>query len=315
MLRSLIRNSPVHTATKTTMASNLTINSMVMMNSSHKIPQLGFGVYQTPVDQSSRCCTEAFAAGYRHIDSAAVYRNESGCGAAVRSASSPPLSIPRASIFYTSKIPSKKLGYDMAKANIAKTLADTGLDYVDLMLLHSPYGGSAARKAAWRALVEGVEEGKIRSIGVSNYGVHHLDELEGHIKELEEERGKGKGGVISVGQWEVHPWCQRKDIVEWCEKRGVVVQAYAPIVRGEKFGKDEGLKSLAKKYGVSEAQVLIRWSLQKGYVPLPKSVTSSRIVENASVYEFELTEEEVQGLGTGEYSPVCWDPTTSGLDN
>lgn len=204
----------------------------------------------------------------------------------------------------------------MAKANISKTLADTGLDYVDLMLLHSPYCGSDARKAAWRALVEGVEEGKIRSIGVSNYGVHHLDELERHIKELEEERGgTGKGGVISVGQWEVHPWCGRRDIVEWCAKRGIVVQAYAPIVRGERFGKDERLAKLASKYGITEAQVLIRWSLQKGFGPLPKSVTSTRIVENADVYGFELTPEEVQGLETDEYSPVCWDPTVSNLDN
>ncbi|KAA8628417.1 hypothetical protein SMACR_07861 [Sordaria macrospora] len=183
------------------------------------------------------------------------------------------------------------------------------------MLLHAPYGGSANRKGAWLALVEAVEEGKIRSIGVSNYGVHHLDELEQHIKQLEAERsGPGKGGVISVGQWEVHPWCARSDIVEWCRKRNVVVEAYAPIVRGERFGEPD-LKKLAEKYGKTEAQVLVRWSLQKGYVPLPKSVRAERIEENADVYDFELNEEEVKGLETKEYSPVCWDPTTSELDN
>ena len=182
------------------------------------------------------------------------------------------------------------------------------------MLLHAPYGGSAARKGAWKALVEAVEEGKIRSIGVSNYGVHHLDELEGHIKELERERGgEGRGGVISVGQWEIHPWLGRGDIVDWCRERGVAVQAYCPVVRGEKFG-EPVLRKLAGRYGKTEAQVLIRWSLQKGFVPLPKTVTSERITENADVYDFELTEGEVEELSTDDYTVVAWDPTVEPLE-
>lgn len=112
--------------------------------------------------------------------------------------------------------------------------------------------------------MEAQQAGKIRSIGVSNYGVHHLDELESYIKELEEVNGKGKGGEISVGQWELHPWLTRPDIVEWCRKRGVVIEAYCPIVRGQRF--DEPiLEPLVKKYGKTAAQVLIRWSLQKVY--------------------------------------------------
>ena len=196
-----------------------------------------------------------------------------------------------------------------------KTLAETGLEYIDLMLLHAPYGGSAARKAAWRGLVECVEAGKVRSIGVSNYSVEHLDELERHIKELEAERGgEGRGGVLSVGQWEIHPWCARNDIVQWCAKRNVAVEAYSPLVRGERWG-DKTLKTLADKHGVSEAQVLIRWSLQRGHIPLPKSATASRIKSNADVYGFELTPDEVKELETTEYKPVCWDPTVTGLDN
>lgn len=263
----------------------------------------------SPQAEAEEVVTKAFAAGYRHIDSAAAYGNEAGAGAAIRKSG-----IPRSEIFFTSKVPTKSVSYEGAKAQVDRTLELTGLEYVDLFLLHAPYGGSEARKGAWRALVEAVEAGKVRSIGVSNYGVHHLDELAQHIKELEEERGgKGKGGVLSVGQWEIHPWLARSDIVEWSAAHNVAVEAYSPLVRGERWG-EPALKTLADKYGVSEAQVLVRWSLQKGHVPLPKSVTPSRITANADVYGFELTAEEVAALETAEYKPVCWDPTIIPLD-
>ncbi|KAK1773161.1 NADP-dependent oxidoreductase domain-containing protein [Copromyces sp. CBS 386.78] len=290
--------------------SKLSLNDTIKLNSGYEIPRLGFGVCHSPADEVDKIVEEAFNAGYRHVDSASVYRNEAGCGAAILRSS-----IPRSQIFFTSKVGPKHISYNAAKRIISESLEKTGLEYIDLMLLHAPYGGSANRKGAWLALVEAVEEGKIRSIGVSNYGVHHLDELEQHIKELEAERGgPGKGGVLSVGQWEIHPWCPRKDIVEWCRKRNVVVEAYSPMVQGKRFG-EPGLKKLAEKYGKTEAQVLVRWSLQKGYVPLPKSVRAEKIKENAEVYGFELEEEDVKGLETEEYSPVCWDPTTSELDN
>ncbi|KAK3349037.1 NADP-dependent oxidoreductase domain-containing protein [Lasiosphaeria hispida] len=183
------------------------------------------------------------------------------------------------------------------------------------MLLHGPFGGSEGRKGAWKALVEAVEEGQVRSLGVSNYGIPHLDQLEQHIKELEAERGgkPGAGGVLSVGQWEVHPWCARPEIVEWCRKRGVVVEAYSPLARGTRF-KDKGLKEVAKKYGKTPAQVLIRWSLQRGLVPLPKSNTKLRIKTNAGVFDFELDEEDVEGLESDEFKPTYWDPTVSSLE-
>lgn len=129
-------------------------------------------------------------------------------------------------------------------------------------LIHAPYGGKEARRGTWRALVEAQQAGQIRSIGVSNYGVHHLDELESYIKELESQNGKGKGGEISVGQWELHPWLARPDIVEWCQRRGVVIQAYCPIVRGQRF-EEPVLQPLVEKYGKTPSQVLLRWSLQK----------------------------------------------------
>jgi len=287
----------------------LNISSKLRMNSGYEIPILGYGVYQTPATECESVVAYSFKTGYRHVDSAAAYRNEAPCGAAIRKSG-----IPREDIFFTSKIPPRTLNYSNTKAQVEKTLKETELKYIDLMLLHAPYGGSENRKGAWKALVEAVEEGKVRSIGISNYGVHHLDELEVHIKELEQERGgKGKGGVISLGQWELHPWLARPDIVEWCEKRGVVLEAYSPIVRGMKH-EDKLLQSVMKKHGKTAAQVLLRWSLQKGFVPLPKSVTPSRIEENANLYDFELDAEDMKTLDTGKYEPCAWDPTTAAID-
>ena len=145
---------------------------------------------------------------------------------------------------------------------------------------------------------------------MSNYGVHHLDELEAYIKALEAERGPGRGGTLSVWQWELHPWLARDDIVNWCRQRGVIAEAYCPLVRGERLG-DPQLKALATKHDRTPAQILLRWSLQKGFVPLPKSVTPSRIVENAEVYGFELDKEDMAKLETGDYAPCSWDPTVS----
>lgn len=154
-------------------------------------------------------------------------------------------------------------------------------------LIHAPYGGKEARTGTWRALVEAQQAGQIRSLGVSNYGVHHLEELEAYIQELEKQHGEGKGGQISVGQWELHPWLPRPDIVEWCEQRGIVREAYCPIVRGQRFG-EPSLQPLIKKYGKTAAQILIRWSLQKVIPflfftstfflphPLPNSIPSKK---------------------------------------
>jgi diketogulonate reductase-like aldo/keto reductase len=285
-------------------------------------------------------CLRGFVRTRSHdfkIDSAAAYYNEEPCGAAMRNSG-----IPRSEIFFTSKIPPKKMGYQKTKTQVDESLKASGLEYIDLMLIHAPYGGSQARKGVWKALLEAQDEGKIRSLGISNYGVHHLDEMEVHIKELEEERGKGRGGVVDVGrkqnqnsflplllpskmiilltvilkntEWELHPWLARPDITEWCQKRGIVVQAYCPIVRGNRM-EEPAVQQLAKKYQKTAAQVLLRWSLQKGFVPLPKSVTPSRIDENADLYDFELTSEDMDSLATGEYAPCAWDPTTSELDN
>ncbi|KAL9100736.1 MAG: hypothetical protein Q9163_003921 [Psora crenata] len=281
------------------------LSTKYKMLSGYEIPVLGYGVYQTPANVAEDVVLHAFKTGYRHIDSARVYRNEQPCADAIRKSG-----IPRNEIFFTSKVPPRSMGYDATQASIESSLKQTGLEYIDLYLVHAPYGGRNARNGTWRALVEAQHAGKVRSLGVSNYGVHHLNELEVYIKELESEHGKGKGGEISVGQWELHPWLNRPDIVGWCTERGVVVEAYCPLVRGQRFG-EESLQKLAKRHGKTPAQVLLRWSLQKGFVPLPKSVTYSRIEENADIYNFELPEDDMNGLTTDEYSPCSWDPTTS----
>lgn len=219
--------------------------------------------------------------------------------------------LPRSEIFFTTKFPPKSRGYDQTVRGIDQVLEQNPEleGYIDLYLIHAPYGTREERLGQWRAMVEAHKAGKVRSLGVSNYSVQHLDEL----KNWREEQGEsGLAGVLSVGQWEVHPWLGRGDIVEWCKREGVVVEAYAPLVRATRM-EEPVLVQLAKKYGRTGAQVLVRWSLQKGFVPLPKTTHEDRIRENADVYGFELTEEEVKELDTGKYEPVCWDPTKEAI--
>ncbi|RAL00632.1 aldo/keto reductase family protein [Aspergillus ibericus CBS 121593] len=278
----------------------LSLQSTKKMVSGYEIPVLGFGVStNSPPSLTTTVTLKALEAGYRHIDSAALYNNEAECASAIQLSG-----LPREQIFYTTKIPITHMSYEKAKEAIADSLAaaEKGrLGYIDLMLLHAPYGGKEGRLGAWRALVEAQQAGKIRSLGISNYGIRHLEELEEYIKT------SGVGGQISVGQYEIHPWCAREDIAGWLRSRGAVVEAYSPLVQAKRM-KEPVLRALAEKYGKSEAQVLVRWSLQKGYVPLPKSVTEARIVENSQVFDFELSEEDMKRLQTAEYAPVSWDP-------
>lgn len=143
-------------------------------------------------------------------------------------------------------------------------------------IIHAPYGGKEARNGAWKALVEAQNDGKVRSIGVSNYGIHHLEELKEYIAELEKEGGKGAGGKISVGQWELHPWLARPDITGWCKQNGVLCQAYSPLARGQRMEEPLLLK-IAKKHNKSPAQVLVRWNLQKVSQIRPVSKSSHQL--------------------------------------
>ncbi|KAJ5538959.1 hypothetical protein N7513_007291 [Penicillium frequentans] len=295
--------------------------------SGHKIPVLGYGVsglcttilimFRSDVDHSyMKCIPEnvaedvtktALQAGYRHFDSAAFYENEAQCAAAVRSAG-----LKRSDVFLTTKIlpefAGEGVGYEATKKCIQKSLERAQTSYFDLILIHTPYGGKEGRLGTWRALVEAQKAGKTRLIGVSNYGIPHLEELEHYIQ-------SEVGGSIDVAQYELHPWLTRADLVEWLKRRGTVIEAYSPLVRGTRMT-EPVLQSLSEKHGKSPAQILIRWSLQMGFIPLPKSCTPKRIMENTDVFDFELDAGDMNLLHTGNYSPSesDWDPTVEGLD-
>ncbi|KAL4074328.1 NADP-dependent oxidoreductase domain-containing protein [Scleroderma citrinum] len=255
------------------------------------MPLLGFGVYQN--DDAKPSVLEALRAGYRHIDSAQMYRNEGAVGEAVKASG-----IPREELFITTKCNSTTHGYDSTLKGVDLSLARFGFDYIDLFLIHDPFSGAERRLATYRALLDAQAAGKIRSVGVSNYGVRHLNEI------------KNAGlPMPAVNQIELHPFCQHRPIVEYCRAHSIVVQAYCPLIRGRMD--HPVIQEVARKHNRDPAQILIRWSLQKGFVPLPKSVTPTRIRSNAIVYDFELSPEDMgqlDSLDLGQEGAILWNP-------
>lgn len=265
------------------MASRKITDTLPLPSPSVRIPQLGFGVYQSPPNQCTKSCLNALQAGYRHIDTAQFYDNEAEVGEALRQSD-----IPRSKIFVTTKIlaagGSVQKSYQRCLESIQKIDSKTG--YVDLFLIHSASGSKEKRKEMWLALEQLYKEGKAKSIGVSNWGVGHIEEMKSYAKEVL---------VPHVDQIELHPWCQQSKIVEYCEKNKIVIEAYSPLVRNNK-SYDETLVKIADGYEKSTAQVLVRWCLQRGFVPLPKSDNPGRIKENANVYDFEISAQNMKIL-------------------
>ncbi|SPO37201.1 related to 2,5-diketo-D-gluconic acid reductase [Pseudozyma flocculosa] len=258
-------------------------SAFALKGSSLKMPVLGFGVYNSPADVTKASVLAALRAGYRHIDCAQYYENEQQVGEAVREWIAKDGG-KREQVFFTTKILSPASSEDETLKSLRQSVDKANLDgYVDCFLIHTPTSGTEGRKHLWNALKKLRDEGKAKVIGVSNYGVKHLEEM------------VAAGETPAINQIEIHPWCQQKPIVDFCQKHGIVLQAYCPIVRGAYAG-DPLLNELADKYKVSWAQVLLRWSLQKGYSPLPKSDTPSRIVSNADLYSFELEQADVDRL-------------------
>ncbi|EIN12068.1 Aldo/keto reductase [Punctularia strigosozonata HHB-11173 SS5] len=255
------------------------------------MPRIGFGVYQNYATKQS--CLEAFEAGYRHVDSAQAYHNEAHVGEAVRESG-----IPREELFITTKCVSKTHGYESTLKAVDVSLQSFGFDYIDLYLIHDPMSGTERRLQTYKALQESKKAGKVRTVGVSNYGIKHLQEIQTAGYELP-----------AVNQIELHPFCQQRPIVDWCNKHSIVVQAYCPIVRG-KFDHPV-IQQIAEKLDHDPAQILLRWSLQKGFIPLPKSSTPARIRSNIQLYDFALDDEDMQALDEldkGKEGSISWNP-------
>ncbi|KAF9929989.1 hypothetical protein FBU30_001008 [Linnemannia zychae] len=273
------------------------LQSFYALNNARQIPLLGLGVYKIePGKATEDAVLWALQAGYRHIDTAAGYHNEGSVGNAIRKSG-----IPRDQIFVTTKLTDKDHGYESALEACELSLERLGLDYIDLYLIHSPRPGPGLRNESWKALQKLVAQGKVKSIGVSNYGVHHLKELLGSNPTIRP----------VINQIEVHPWLTRHEIISFCESQHIAVQAYSPLSRGHKL-QDPMLLKIANKYSKSPAQILIRWSLQKGYIPIPKSSNKERIEQNADVFDFDIADGDMSLLDSFNEDYVSgWDPTTA----
>jgi len=256
-----------------------------------QIPQVGLGVWQSPQGAATRdAVTAALDLGYRHVDTARIYRNEADVGAAIKASS-----VPRAEVFVTTKLWNDDHGYDTALRALDASLGRLGLDYVDLYLVHWPVAGK--RRDSWRALERAFADGRARAIGVSNYLVPHLRELLGEAKV-----------VPHVNQIELTPFLQRRDTRALCAEHGIVVEAYSPLTRGQRLG-DPTVTAIARAAGRSPAQILLRWGIQHGHVILPKSIHRERIAENAAVFDFTLDAAAMAKLdGLEEGLTVGWDP-------
>lgn len=255
------------------------------------IPVVGLGVWQAPRGGVTReAVSTAIRHGYRHIDTARIYGNEDEVGAGVRDSG-----VARSEIFVTTKLWNDDHGFDKALRAFDASLKRLALDYVDLYLVHWPVGGK--RKESWQALERIKADGRAKHIGVSNYLVNHLEEMQGYVKEMPE-----------VNQIEVHPFLQHRETRAYCAKQRIVVEAYSPLTRGQRL-RDATVTSIATRIGKTPAQVLLRWGVQHGMVTLPKSVREPRIVENAAIFDFTLDDAAMKALdGLDEGRATGWDP-------
>lgn len=247
----------------------------ITLNNGVTMPQLGFGVYQIPSDETAQAVYEAIKIGYRLIDTAAVYGNEKETGAGIKQAIEEGL-VTREELFVTSKLFILQTPEDKAAGTIEHSLSVMGLDYLDLYLIHQPYGDIYG---AWRALVAAQQAGKVRAIGISNFKAAKMIEFVG-LNEVKPQ----------VNQIEVNPWYQRAADLVWHEQYGVQVEAWAPFAEGHHdLFTNPILAEIGSKYGKSVGQVVLRWLMQRGIVALAKSVHPERMAENIDIFDFELT--------------------------
>lgn len=260
------------------------------LNNGYKIPCVGFGTWQTPDGETAvNSVKAAILAGYRHIDTAACYGNEQSVGQGIIEAG-----VPREELFITSKVWNTERGYEKTLAAFEKTLADLQTDYLDLYLIHWPASVNQFENweelnvGTWKAMTELYKAGKIKSIGVSNFMEHHLEALmKTEVKPM-------------VNQIEYHPGQMQEEVVKYCQENDILVEAWSPLGTGRILN-NETLKEIAAKYDKSVAQICIKWVLQNGLLPLPKSVTPSRIEENTKVFDFVISDEDMKTIDAMEY--------------
>jgi 2,5-diketo-D-gluconate reductase A len=250
----------------------------ITLNDSASIPQLGFGVFKVPPEQTEVTVTAALEVGYRHIDTAQMYRNEAGVGAAIAASG-----LPREELFVTTKLDNRLHRPDDARRSIDESLARLGLDRVDLFLIHWPlptlYDGDYV--STWRTLAEFVQDGRARSVGVSNFHPDHLDRI---VEET--------GVIPAVNQIEVHPYFPNEAARAATLRHGAAVEAWSPIARGDVLD-DPVVGSIAARHGKTPSQVVLRWHLERGDIVFPKSMHAERMRENFDLFDFTLTPDEV----------------------
>ncbi|MDZ7872993.1 MAG: aldo/keto reductase [Rhizobium sp.] len=257
----------------------MTDQTHIALNDGARIPQVGLGVWQTPNDEAAPAVKAALSAGYRHVDTAAVYENEEGVGEGIRQSG-----IDRSEIYLTTKLWNTEQGYDQTLKAFDASLKRLGTDYVDLYLIHWPSAHRGLFVDTWKAFVKLKEEGRAKSIGVSNFYPEHIEKI---IAET--------GVTPVINQIELHPDFQQREARAFHEKHGIATQSWSPLGQGKLLG-HSAIADIAAKLGRTPAQVIIRWHIDNGLVVIPKSVTPSRISENFKVFDFKLSAEDLDTL-------------------
>jgi methylglyoxal/glyoxal reductase len=253
----------------------MNISSKVKLNNGVEMPWFGLGVFLSKDgEEVENAVKVALQNGYRHIDTAAIYKNERGVGNAVKASG-----IPREEIFLTSKVWNTDQGYKTTMEAFEKSLEKLQTSYLDLYLVHWPKGQRSVE--TWKALEEIYKKGRVRAIGISNFLLHHLDAFLPECKI-----------IPAVNQYEFHPELLQPELLEYCKKRGIQPEAWSPIMKG-RVNDIPVMQALAAKYGKTPVQIVLRWDIQKGVVTIPKSVTPERIISNADIFDFELSDEDI----------------------
>ena len=269
----------------------MTDQLFLKMNDNFQIPVIGLGTWKSePGEATYQAVLDSIEAGYRHIDTARAYGNEESVGSAVRDSG-----VNRGDVFVTTKLRWEDEGFESTIEACEKSLNRLNCDYIDLYLIHWPL--REKRNHSWKAFIELRERGLCKSIGVSNFTIEHLAEIE------------AKFGILpAVNQVEFHPYYYQKELRDYCNSKNIIIEAYSPLAHAKRLDEPK-LGAISEELGKTPAQVLIRWSIQRGMVVLPKSVNKSRIIENFSVFDFNISDSVMAKLDELDESFVtCWDP-------